>query len=169
YAIAVVLGAFLVFSGLGSGYAARVTQRAQASQAQPAGRPTVVAVAGIVIIALLYLVFLEPLFQLCLSFPAVVKIGLTLALIAPLAFCMGMPFPLGLARVARQMPGMIPWAWGVNGYASVLSAILATILAIHYGFTIVVGLALGLYMLAAVVLYGPLESEQPVDDRRGSG
>ncbi|MEE9146500.1 MAG: SAM-dependent methyltransferase, partial [Candidatus Tectomicrobia bacterium] len=169
YAIAVVLGAFLVFAGLGSSYAARVTQRAQASQAQPAGRPTVVAVAGIVIIALLYLVFLEPLFQLCLSFPAVVKIGLTLALIAPLAFCMGMPFPLGLARVARQMPGMIPWAWGVNGYASVLSAILATILAIHYGFTIVVGLALGLYMLAAVVLYGPLESEQPVDDSRGSG
>ena len=73
---------------------------------------------------------------------------------------MGMPFPLGLAQVAKQAPDLIPWAWGINGCASVLSAILATILAIHFGFTVVVGLALALYGLAAAMLYRPLPQAQ---------
>jgi hypothetical protein len=43
----------------------------------------------------------------------------------------------------------VPWAWAINGCASVLSAILATILAIHFGFTVVVALAVALYIAAA--------------------
>ena len=54
-----------------------------------------------------------------------VKVMVSTVLIAPLAFLMGMPFPLGLKRVARHSAGLIPWAWGINGCASVLSAILA--------------------------------------------
>jgi len=67
-------------------------------------------------------------------------------LIMPLAFAMGLPFSLGLARVAQITPQLIPWAWGVNGCASVISAVLATLLAVHWGFSVV--------MLAAVTLYG---------------
>jgi hypothetical protein len=78
---------------------------------------------------------------------------------------MGMPFPLGLAQVAKQAPNLIPWAWGLNGCASVLSAILATILAIHFGFTAVVGLALALYGLAAATLYRPLPLVQNNEQR----
>jgi hypothetical protein len=154
YAIAVVLCAFLVFAGLGSGYVSRLTERAGVTGYQYEGRPIVLAIAGIVLVALLYLWLLEPLLQWCLWLPQVTKIALTLVFIAPLAFCMGLPFPLGLARVARQMPDMLPWAWGINGCTSVLSAILATILAMHYGFTVVVKLALVLYVLAAVVGQG---------------
>lgn len=159
YAIAVVLCAFLVFAGLGSGYAARLTERAGATSDRHAGRLTVLAVAGIVMVALLYLLLLAPLLQWCLWLPGVAKIALTLVCIAPLAFCMGLPFPLGLARVARQMPDMLPWAWGINGCTSVLSPILATILAMHYGFTFVVGLALALYILAAVVGQGQAQGK----------
>jgi hypothetical protein len=72
-------------------------------------------------------------------------------LIAPLAFCMGMPFPIGLNRVASSMPDFVPWAWGINGFASVVSASLATLLAITFGFTTVVLLALLLYAMAAKV------------------
>ena len=39
-------------------------------------------------------------------------------LIAPLAFFMGMPFPLGLARVSQRAPELVPWAWAANGCAS---------------------------------------------------
>ncbi len=46
--------------------------------------------------------------------------------------------------------GLVPWAWGVNGCASVLSAVLASLLATHFGFTFVVALAMGLYGLAAL-------------------
>ncbi len=44
---------------------------------------------------------------------------------------------------------LIPWAWGVNACASVVAAILATVLAIHLGFGAVIVLAVVLYALAA--------------------
>jgi hypothetical protein len=88
----------------------------------------------------------------------VAKILIATGLIAPLAMLMGMPFPLGLRRVAGHSAAMVPWAWGVNGCASVLGAIFATILAMHAGFISVMMLALALYSLAAITfskfLYG---------------
>jgi hypothetical protein len=77
------------------------------------------------------------------------RIAISALLIAPLAFCMGMPFPLGLAQVAARAPALIPWAWGINGCASVLSAVSATLLAMQFGFSVVVLAALLLYLLAA--------------------
>jgi hypothetical protein len=81
-----------------------------------------------------------------------VKIVISIFLIAPLAFCMGMPFPIGLGRVANSIPEFIPWAWGINGFASVISATLATLLAIEFGFTAVVLFALGFYAAAAAII-----------------
>ena len=69
-----------------------------------------------------------------------------------LALLMGAPFPLGLDVVSKRLPAWIPWAWAINGCASVVSAILATLLAIHLGFVFVVMAAVLLYVLAALVL-----------------
>jgi hypothetical protein len=158
YAVAVVLCAFLFFAGLGSGYSSQWAQRFQQFHEQKEGIPILLVVIGIVAIALSYMILLPPLFHRWMALPDVLKIPISIALIAPLAFCMGMPFPLGLSRVATAMPDFIPWAWGVNGCASVLSAILATILAIHFGFTLVIGMALLLYVLAALALWRPLRA-----------
>ena len=49
-----------------------------------------------------------------------------------------------------EAPGFIPWAWGLNGFASVLSAALATLLAIEFGFNAVLLAAMVLYLAAAV-------------------
>ena len=51
----------------------------------------------------------------------VIKALVCLLLIAPLAIPMGMPFPLGLAELNTRAPGLIPWAWGINGCATVIS------------------------------------------------
>jgi len=139
YAVAVVLAAFLVFAGLGSALSHRWTDK------PVLGR----VVAGIVLIALAYLALLPGLFDGLMHLEDSIKILVAAALIAPLALLMGMPFPLGLGRVAKQAPDWIPWAWAVNGCASVVSAVLATVLAIHTGFMFVVILALALYGLAA--------------------
>ena len=72
-------------------------------------------------------------------------------MLGPLAFFMGMPFPLALTRVGSETSGLIPWAWAVNGCASVTAAVLATLLAVHFGFAVVVLTALILYGLAAAV------------------
>ena len=44
----------------------------------------------------------------------------------------------------------IPWAWGINGYASVISSSLATLIAVHAGFSSVIVAAVGLYLLALI-------------------
>jgi hypothetical protein len=147
YSVAVVLSGFLIFAGLGSAYSPRLTQRVE----QLDRAPVSVAVTGIVIITLLYIALLPLLFSLLIGLADGVKMALSILLIAPLAFCMGMPFPIGLKRLADNAPDFIPWAWGINGFASVMSAALATLLAIEFGFTVVVLLALGLYASAAAI------------------
>ncbi len=150
YAIAVVLSAFLVFAGLGSGVSARLARGLRAAWGPIGGRaPVALAVAGIAAIAALYLAILPSIFATALAWPDAARIALSVGLIAPLAFLMGMPFPLGLTRVAAEAPALVPWAWGINGCASVVSAALATVLAIHFGFTAVVAGSLGLYVVAA--------------------
>ena len=92
------------------------------------------------------------LFQQLMGLADSIKMVLSVFLIAPLAFCMGMPFPIGLNRVAGSAPDFIPWAWGINGFASVISASLATLLAIELGFTAVVLFALVCYASAAAIV-----------------
>jgi len=142
YSVAVVLAGFLVFAGLGSAYSGTMARRSQT----PAYSPVLLAVSGIAIIVVTYIFLLPILFNQFIGLADGLKIAFSLALIAPLAFCMGMPFPLGLRQVAENAPDFIPWAWGINGFASVISAALATLLAIQFGFTLV--------LLAALVLYG---------------
>jgi hypothetical protein len=109
----------------------------------------VLAVVGIATAALLHLIVAPPLFRWLMPLPVALKMAVSLALIAPLALFMGMPFPLALVRVAAARPALVPWAWGVNGCASVLSAILAILLAMSLGFNAVVLVAIGLYAAAA--------------------
>ena len=85
--------------------------------------------------------------------PLAGKVAVSLLLIAPLAFAMGMPFPLGLSRLGEAQPGLIPWAWAINGCASMLGAVLATVLAIQFGFTVVILSAVGLYGIAATAFW----------------
>ncbi|MDH3673449.1 MAG: SAM-dependent methyltransferase, partial [Gammaproteobacteria bacterium] len=152
YAIAVVLSGFLVFAGVGSGYSGQLARRLE----NITFPPIAAAVVGIIGISLIYIFLLADMSSWLVALPDAAKITASLALIAPLAFCMGMPFPLGLAKLAAHDPDFIPWAWGINGFASVVSAALATLLAIHFGFTAVVVLALVLYALAAVLVRRPL-------------
>ena len=81
------------------------------------------------------------------------KVAVSLMLIAPLAFSMGMLFPMGLSRLGEVQPRLIPWAWAINGCASMLGAVLATVFAIQFGFTVVILVAVGLYGMAAIAFW----------------
>ncbi|MDH3522907.1 MAG: SAM-dependent methyltransferase [Acidobacteriota bacterium] len=146
-AAAVVLAGFLLFAGLGSG-ASRRFERALERRRPGAVIPT--AVAAILLAVLSSLTLAAALVARCAGWPSWLKVPLALLAIAPLAFFLGMPFPLALRRVAAARPDLVPWAWGVNGWASVLAAVLATLLAVHLGFTAVVGAACALYVVAGL-------------------
>ena len=145
YSVAVVLSGFLLFAGFGSALSERFARRVP----WPSVSPVTIAVAAIAVLALVYIRLLPIVFGTFMGFPDAAKIALSLALIAPLAFFMGMPFPLGLRRLSQSAPGFVPWAWGINGFASVVSAVLATLLAIEFGFNAVIVIALLFYVLAA--------------------
>lgn len=75
-------------------------------------------------------------------------------LIAPLAIPMGVPFPAALSSLAGKDDPLIPWAWGINGFLSVIGASAAVLIAIGRGFRSVVFTALALYILAPVMFQG---------------
>ncbi len=151
YSVAVALAAFLIFAGLGAGTAKPLARRC----ADRRLAPVALAVAGIVAIALVYLAVLPPLLHWLMPLAPPFKVAAALVLIAPLAFLMGMPFPLALADLADTAPARVPWAFGINGCASVVSAVLATLLAIELGFSAVVAAAALLYTLAATLWRRP--------------
>jgi hypothetical protein len=136
-AAAIALAAFLVFAGLGSLASARI------------GRAGLAATATAVL-ALAYVAGLPGLLDLVAPLPLAPRALAAVALIAPIAFVMGIPFPLGLAALGRIAPRRVPWAWAVNGCASVIAASLAGLLALEAGFGAVILLGAALYTLAAV-------------------
>ena len=162
YSVAVVLSAFLIFAGLGSVWSESLARRLE----RKARSPVSVAVGGIALLAIAYVILLPLVFQRCIGYSDPVRIVISVVLIAPLAIGMGMPFPLGLKRVAATAPDFIPWAWGINGFASVISAVLATLLAIEFGFVFVILVALVLYAIAALIFASSAGSTSPNPLRR---
>ena len=140
YSTTVVIASFLVFSGFGSLSAKRFMEGANRKAAR-----RLIPFVAIVVISLLYLATIGKVFSVLSGLPIAGRIIASIVLLAPLAFFMGMPFPSGLQNVSDRSPTLVPWCWGINGCASVLSTVLATTLAMSLGF--------GLVMVAAAVLY----------------
>jgi spermidine synthase len=157
FGVAVTLTGFLVFSGLGSLASGRILaflshRSAEGPRVTSHGSLLVrIAVTAIILIGLAEIILLHFRFDWLVGFTRQIRILLGIAITAPLAFFMGMPFPTGLKLVHSRAAALVPWAWGINGFASVTAAVLGTFLAILLGFTMLAGLALACYFLAAVV------------------
>jgi len=106
----------------------------------------------IIFILLIFYIFLLNFFiNYFISLNLILKILLTVIIIAPLGFIMGFPFPLGIRSIKKEL---IPWAWGINGSASVLSPILAILIALFFGYNFVLFLA-GLVYLIGIIFMIP--------------
>ncbi|HXG00288.1 MAG TPA: SAM-dependent methyltransferase, partial [Bacteroidota bacterium] len=130
-----------VFSGLGSAVSARLPAHATQLRRQA---------LFVAMLVLAYLLFVTPAIQQFSGLASAWKFVVAAMLIAPLAFLMGMPFPLGLRTVGETHRAALPWAWGINGCASVVAAPLTTLLAIELGFEAVMIIAAMLYGAAAL-------------------
>ena len=123
YAMAGVLGALLFFSGLGSLLSARVPPRR--------------ALEGVVGVVVLYGLGMPLLSGPLLGFPFWARAAITGLGLAPLGMAMGMPFPRLLGVLQQREPTLVPWAWGVNGALSVVASVLAALMALSWGFRVV--------------------------------
>ncbi|HET6468591.1 MAG TPA: hypothetical protein VFG43_09465, partial [Geminicoccaceae bacterium] len=154
YAFAVTLAAFLVFAGIGSGMAPRLEPARPDAARRPNAAPrpewlrrVVLLIAGLASLHALAGPWLVAA-SAHLGGPA--RLLLALALLAPLAAAMGLPFPLVLARLKAGAPALVPWAWGVNGCASVIAAVLAGLILMSLGSRSLMLLGVLAYLLAAL-------------------
>jgi hypothetical protein len=137
-AASAAITAILVFSGIGSLWQKKM-------RILPLRRISYGA-AGIVVLAVSAAFFLDRLLDIVSGYDILIRFSFASLSLAPLAFFMGWMFPSGLMILEKGPQGLIPWAWGVNGFTSVMAAPLSVMLAMSYGFTSVT--------LAAVLCYG---------------
>lgn len=145
YALTVVIFSLLVSSGLGS-YASRRVIGSSVTRWRA-------ALAGVAILVVLLAVDVATLLPKGITLPLAWKIVVTVVLIFPAGFLMGMPFPIGLSRLEQWHSASVRWAWSLNAAASVLGSVAALVFAIYLGLiqTLIIGGALYLLALAIVV------------------
>jgi hypothetical protein len=143
-ALTVVIFSMLLSSGLGSFASRKLVGRsgARLSAALLAVFALVAAIAVVV----------TPLLADGVGWPPLVKTVVTVLLIAPAGFLMGVPFPTALARLDEWQPSSVRWAWSLNAASSVMGSAGAIVCAIYLGLiqTLLIGGAL--YLAALVIL-----------------
>lgn len=144
---AATLGGFLLFSGAGS-LAVHAMGRLQEGKVR-------YLFPCLILAGFMEIWMVERVVGWAGLFPEEARILVAVLAIAPLGFLMGMPMPLALRCLQHRYPALLPWAWGVNGFASVLAPPLATAVAMAWGLHSAGTGALLLYALAAV-LFGRL-------------
>lgn len=140
YALTVVIFSMLLSSGFGS-FASKRLVRTEIGRLR--------SILMLIVAAVLVLsAVLPPIAEAGVSLPLPIKVLVSVALISPVGFAMGMPFPTGLALLDRVMPASVRWAWAINAASSVMGSAAAMFLAIYLGLqmTLVIG---GLLYFAA--------------------
>ncbi len=104
--------------------------------------------AGIIVVGSLLIAAYPAVDHLVLALSLPARVMLSGAMIFPLGFFMGMPFPLGVLALEHQPRGAIAWAWGMNGVFTVAGGLLSVLLSLAFGFTATIAFALALYGVA---------------------
>ena len=142
-AAAVIFSVFMIGAGIGS---AMPTPRRGAG----APRPIFGALAIGGVIAVLALWWPG---QSLLALPLVARIALLVALLLPMTWAMGRPFPWAMQYLVGTRSWQ-PWSWAINGFASVLAASMATLLSVQAGQPATLLAGIGCYIGAWLIARG---------------
>ena len=141
YATAACISILLITSGLGSYYSGSFKNTTKMLLRIP---------VIIVLLLLLYALILSPVLSFTIGISLPVKILISIVLLGIPGFMLGMPFPVGINQLSEGRQEDIPWAWAFNGYFSVISTALATIISVEAGYIWLLLLAAFTYGLAGL-------------------
>jgi spermidine synthase/MFS family permease len=144
YTFAIVLAALLLFTGIGSYISGRYSLNAKRTL-----RISIISLSALLLLASF---FLPPLLRQAIALSMTGRVILAVLLIMPLGILLGMPFPSGIQLISKQVPALIPWAWGVNGFFTVIGSVVALILSMMVGFQAVLWIAIVVYLLSLFVI-----------------
>jgi len=144
YSVTAVLFAILLFSGVGAAWSDR-----RSGTTAEVVRPVLYWLP----IAIVALAFVVPtLLRELIGLPHVARLAIAVSLIAPVAFLMGVPFPLGIRAIAATGGKHVPWAWAANGCASVVGSVCAVLGAMVWDFSTMLLVAGAIYVAALTVI-----------------
>lgn len=141
FSASVVIGSFLVYSGIGSLIAGNVSPIKS--------RHIFWSVLAIGLVGIIFITADRWLHDVLAGLPLSLRMLSCSLLIAPLAIPMGIPFPSGLSALATGRGSLIPWAWSINGFFSVIGSSATVLIAISWGFKSIILIAVLLYIIAA--------------------
>ncbi|HEY1211886.1 MAG TPA: hypothetical protein VGE82_02980, partial [Nitrososphaera sp.] len=137
---AILLFTLLICSGTGSLLSSRVARNSM--------KNLIFVIGGIAAFGIIYVLFLPPIVYSIIAEPFYIKAVVAVAILAPVGFLMGMPFPTGIRLLRSHQPDYIPWMWAINGAFSVLGAVLAIALGIMFGSSYAMMLGVLMYLIA---------------------
>jgi hypothetical protein len=140
--VSAIFTSILVFSGTGSILQKRIVLL-------PVHKMRI-GVAAILISTILLLISSDFILTYFIGSGTAVRYLVTIFMLMPVSFFMGWMFPSGMEQLEEKSEVLIPWAWGVNGFASVIAAPLAILLSMSIGFHYVLLIGLGCYILAVI-------------------
>jgi len=142
YGLSVILFTILLFGGIGSTTVGTQYPRPRAVIARVAALLATLALAGL----------LTPMIATWARSAATdMRILLSVLLLAPPAFCMGMMFPLGLG-IWRRHSELLPFFWSANGITSMLASVLGVAVSIEFGIANTYALGVFCYVGCASML-----------------
>ncbi|HIL79846.1 MAG TPA: hypothetical protein EYG54_01130 [Myxococcales bacterium] len=162
YSLTVTLFSILVFSGLGSLLVDRLPE--------PSPRFVAGCLSAVVVLSIFYASGLQSLLEQLQVQSLVGRAAIAAALLAPGSVLMGMPFPSMVRQLGGDRRSLISWAWGVNGFASVIASVVAVMISMKWGFTWTLLAGSLCYLFAAgFALRQPLERDPRDQDPRRLG
>ena len=142
YGLSVVLFTILLFGGIGSATVGAEAPRPGAAIARIVALLTTLVAAGL----------LTPLVITWARSEATdMRILLSVGLLAPPAFLMGMMFPLGL-NIWRRHSQLLPLFWSANGITSMFASVLGITLSIEFGIARTYALGICFYVVCALII-----------------
>jgi hypothetical protein len=158
YALTVVLFSVLLSSGIGSMLSEQIIRL---------NRPvSLLAPLIALMIAIVVFGFITPdIISSMSSETTPTRIMVSVAILMPLGFLMGMPFAIGMRAASSREGAPTAFFWGINGATSVCASVLAMVIALLWGISASYWAGAAAYVLAAgsmaVILYGPVRTAAP--------
>src|SRR5919202_4763488 len=142
---AILLFTLLLSSGSGSLLSSKIAKNNM--------KNLVFVIAGITALGISYTLFLPSIIYSTIAQPFELKATVSIALLSPIGFLMGMPLPTGIRLLKAHRPDYIPWMWAINGAFSVLGAVLAIAIGIMYGSSRAMILGILVYLIALAISF----------------
>jgi len=138
--LTVVITGLLVFSAFGGYWSQRIS-----------AKNFRIAIAALIVILVCMFFIINPMMHSIIQLNQFLRYTLSLLLLLPAGFLMGLPFPLGM-RYILNLPSQRAYAWTTNGCASVLASIASAQIALGLGISAIMIFAISAYFLAFITL-----------------